>query len=150
MEQVISASPVRARAAVVLVGSAVTTGVVAHAVAAFSEPAGWMAWWMGAMAVLCLACALPMALPVAGKRRCAGRAAGHVMAMSAVMVLVHAAVVLLPGAGMHHAGSSGPPHAAHVAPMLLLIAVELLCMMSASAALRLNRPVPNTPRQEYP
>ncbi|QTF73266.1 hypothetical protein [Arthrobacter woluwensis] len=148
MDQVITASPARARVAVVLVTGAVTTGVVAHAVAALSEPVEWMAWWMGAMAVLCLACALPMA----GRRRCAGRAAGHVMAMSAVMVLVHASVVLLPGSGLHHgAGAgSGTGHAAHSGPMLLLIAVELLCMMSASVALRLNRPVRTITCQEYP
>lgn len=146
MEQVVSVSPARARAAVVLVAVAVATGVVAHGTAALHEPAGWMAWWMGVMAALCLACALPMV----GKHRCAGRGAGHVMAMSAVMVLVHASVMLLPGAGLHHATGTASAHASHSAPMLLLIAVELLCMMSASVALRLNRPVRITSRQEYP
>ncbi|MFJ3958140.1 hypothetical protein [Arthrobacter sp. NPDC090010] len=129
------ASSRRARISTVLVSGAVVVGVAAHLVAAAREPVGLMAWWMAGMGVLCLLCLLPMVT----KRHCPGRAAGHLMAMSAAMVLFHAVVVLMPGLGSHHGMAMGVSQGNHMAPMLLLIVVELFCMMGAAAALRLNR-----------
>lgn len=136
-----------------IVGIAAAGSAVAHVVAAASGPAGVMAWGMAAMGAACLACAAPM---VAG-RFCAarlgqaagwaaGRAAGHLLVMSAAMILVHLALLVAPGTGGHriHVDASGTagPHGqfgSHEGAMLALIAVELLCLMAASAALRLSR-----------
>ncbi|MFF2243374.1 hypothetical protein ACFVTM_04235 [Arthrobacter sp. NPDC058130] len=118
-----------------IVSTAAAGSATAHLVAAVSGPAGAMAWWMAAMGVACLACAAPM---VSG-RRCAGRTAGHLLAMSAAMVLIHLVLLMAPGTAGHHRteGTASLPGHAHA--MLTLIAVELLCLMSASAALRLTR-----------
>jgi hypothetical protein len=97
-----------------------------------------MAWWMAAMGAACLACAAPMV----GGRLCAGRAAGHLLAMSAAMILIHLVLLVAPGAAGHH-GNDGPASLpGHEQAMLTLIAVELLCLMGASAALRLTRGKP--------
>ncbi|MEV7604015.1 hypothetical protein AB0N65_01065 [Paenarthrobacter sp. NPDC089322] len=136
----------------VMVGAAAAGSTAAHLAAAMTGP-GAMAWLMAVMGAACLACAVPMA---AG-RWCAGRAAGHLLAMSAAMILVHLTLLLGPAAGnhtleSHHdfvgAGAAGSPGAStaastgHDSAMLALIAVELLCLMAASAALRLSRGKP--------
>ncbi|MET3923788.1 hypothetical protein ABIB26_004755 [Arthrobacter sp. UYEF20] len=75
-------------------------------------------------------------------RRCAGRAAGHLLTMSAAMILIHLVLLTAPGAGTHHRPAKGAAAAAfatHDGAMLALIGVELLCLMAASAALRLSR-----------
>jgi hypothetical protein len=121
-----------------LVGTAAAGSATAHVVAAASGPAGVMAWWMAAMGAACLACAAPMV----GGRLGAGRAAGHLLAMSAAMILIHLVVLLAPGAAGHH-GHGGPAlWPDHEQAMLTLVAVELLCLMSASAALRMSRGKP--------
>jgi len=121
-----------------LVGTAAAASAGAHVVAAASGPAGAMAWWMAAMGAACLACAAPMV----GGRLCAGRAAGHLLAMSAAMILIHLVLLVAPGAAGHH-GNDGPASLpGHEQAMLTLIAVELLCLMGASAALRLTRGKP--------
>lgn len=125
----------RARIAAWLVGVAVVGGAAAHVVAALAGPPGAMAWWMAAMGLVCLSCLLPLSRP----SRDAGHAAGHLMAMSAGMILIHATLLLMPGLGAHHGAAAGPDHASHAVPMLLLIGAELLCVMSASVALRMNR-----------
>lgn len=131
-----------------LVNTAAAAGATAHAVAAAIAPAGAMAWWMTAMSAVCLACAPPMvagrcsAAPTAVGRRCAGRAAGHLLTMSAAMILIHLVLLTTPGGGAHHGPAGGTGDAAvatHDAAMLALIGVELLCLMAASAALRLTR-----------
>ena len=133
--------PVRLPAARVqagIVGTAIAASATVHAVAAATGPAGAMAWWMAAMGAICLACAAPM---VVG-RRCAGRAAGHLLTMSAAMILIHLVLLTAPGAGSHHVPTKGAGAAAfatHDGTMLALIGVELLCLMAASAALRLTR-----------
>lgn len=126
-----------------IVGTAAAGSAAAHMVAAATGPAGVMAWWMAAMGAACLACAAPMV----GGRRCAGRAAGHLLAMSAAMVLIHLVVLMAPGAAGHlgHGGPASLPgheEAGHGQAMLILIAVELLCLMGASAVLRLTRGKP--------
>jgi hypothetical protein len=121
-----------------VVGAAAAGSATAHVVAAASGPAGLMAWWMAAMGAACLACAAPMV----GGRLCAGRAAGHLLAMTAAMILIHLVLLMAPGAAGHH-GDGGPASLpGHEPAMLTLIAVELLCLMSASAALRLTRGKP--------
>lgn len=121
-----------------IVSTAAAGSATAHVVAAASGPAGMMAWWMAAMGAACLACAAP----VMGGRICAGRAAGHLLAMSAGMILIHLVLLVAPGAASHH-GNGGPASSpGHERAMLTLIAVELLCLMSASAALRLARRKP--------
>ena len=118
-----------------IVSTAAAGSATAHLVAAASGPAGAMAWWMAAMGAACLTCAAPM---VGGRRR-AGRTAGHLWAMSAAMILIHLVLLMAPGTAGHH-GTAGPTSSPdHAHAMLTLIAVELLCLMSASAALRLTR-----------
>lgn len=131
-----------ARAQTSLATIAIAVSTMAHAFAAASGPAGPMAWWMAAMAVACLACAIPM---VTGQR-CTARAAEHLLGMGAAMIVIHLAVLAWPGAGSHH----GPMHGAssganHDVAMLALLGVELLCLMLASAVLRMGsspRPTP--------
>jgi hypothetical protein len=114
----------------------------AHLVAAASGPSGAMAWWMAAMGIACLACAAP----VRAGWICSGRAAAHLLAMSAAMILIHLVLLVGPGAGSHHGAATGPPQSGrdtyesggHDATMLALIGVELLCLVAASAALRLT------------
>jgi hypothetical protein len=121
-----------------IVCTAVAASGTAHAVAAATGPPGAMAWWMAAMTAICLACAAPMAVG----RRCAGRAAGHLLTMSAAMILIHLVLLTAPGAGTHHGPAKGAAAAAfatHDGAMLALMGVELLCLMAASAALRLSR-----------
>ena len=121
-----------------IVGTAAAGSAAAHVAAAASGPAGVMAWWMAAMGAACLACAAPMV----GGRHCAGRAAGHLLAMSAAMILIHLVLLLAPDPVGHH-GNGGPASwPSHEQAILTLIAVELLCLMSASAALRLTRGKP--------
>ncbi|MFE5837989.1 hypothetical protein [Arthrobacter sp. NPDC056493] len=121
-----------------IVGTAAAGSAAAHVLAAASGAAGAMAWWMAAMGAACLACAAPLV----GGRLCAGRAAGHLLAMSAAMILIHLVLMVAPGAAGHH-GNGGPASSpGHERAMLTLIAVELLCLMSASAALRLTRGKP--------
>lgn len=86
-----------------VVGAAAAGSATAHVVAAASGPAGLMAWWMAAMGAACLACAAPMV----GGRLCAGRAAGHLLAMTAAMILIHLVLLMAPGAAGHH-GDGGP------------------------------------------
>jgi len=84
----------------------------------------------------------------------AGRAAGHLLVMSAVMVLIHLVLMLGSGAGPHHSAADAAGTAVqhgrfpgqamtHDGVMLPLIAVEMLCLMAASAALRLARRRPS-------
>ncbi|UKA50509.1 hypothetical protein LFT48_02900 [Arthrobacter sp. FW305-123] len=136
----------------------VTAGVVsvaaagsaaAHVVAAVSGPAGVMAWWMAAMGAACLSCVAPMmGFPARRLRPCARqaapRAAGHLLAMSAAMILIHLVLLLGPGglsgtAGGHHGIVHSTTTWDHQVAMLTLIGVELLCLMAASAALRVTR-----------
>jgi hypothetical protein len=121
-----------------IVTAASAASAAAHIAAAVAGPAGVMAWWMAAMGAACLAGLAPM---MAG-RFCAGRAAGHLLVMNAAMVLSHLVLLTAPGAGSHHGDATGAGVAAlpsHEGAMLTLIAVELLCLMGASAALRLTR-----------
>ncbi len=123
-----------------IVSTAAAVSATTHAVAAATGPAGAMAWWMAAMGAVCLACAAPM---VRG-RRCAGRAAGHLMTMSAAMILIHLVLLTAPGAGTHHGAAKGvraSAFATHDGTMLAVIAAELLCLMGASVALRLTRSI---------
>ena len=138
MNQIAALRPgslLRARIPVGIVGTSVTAGAAAHLAAALAAPAGAMAWLMAAMGAACLACASPMALRV----RCAGRAAGHLIAMSAAMILIHLVLLASSGAGGHHGALAAAP-SGHSGSMLVLIAVELACLMGASVALRLHRP----------
>lgn len=121
-----------------LVTTAVAVSAGAHAVAAATGPAGVMAWWMAAMAALCLACAAPMVLG----RRCTSRAAEHLLAMGAAMILIHLAVLAIPESGHHHGAAEGSS-TSHGVTMLALLGVELLCLMLASAALRLGQHGPS-------
>lgn len=121
-----------------IVTTASAASAAAHIIAAATGPAGVMAWWMAAMGAACLASAAPM---MAG-RLCAGRAAGHLLAMNAAMILIHLVLLTAPAAGSHHGDATATRMAAfpgHEGAMLTLIAVELLCLMGASAALHLNR-----------
>ena len=145
-----------------LVGGAAAGSAVAHVTAALSGPAGVMAWWMVAMGAACLSCVAPMTgfparrLRLSG-RQAAPRAAGHLLAMSAVMILIHLVLLLgglpgvdgLLGSGGHHGAVPGSvEHAAttpdHQSAMLTLIGVELLCLAAASAALRIARTATRT------
>ncbi|MFJ4171797.1 hypothetical protein ACIPY3_20010 [Paenarthrobacter sp. NPDC089714] len=133
-----------------IVGTAAAGSAAAHVVAAALGPAGAMAWWMAGMGIACLACLGPM-LPGrlwagrAGRTvplpadQAAGRAAGHLLVMGAAMVLVHLVLLVAPGAGGHHGRADTALPSAHGVTMLALIAVELLCLIGASAALRLAR-----------
>jgi hypothetical protein len=132
-----------------IVSTAAAGSATAHVVAAASGPAGVMAWWMAAMGAACLACAAPMmggrlcagrAARVAGSG--AGRAAGHLLAMCAGMILIHLVLLVAPGAAGHHGDGAPASLPGHEQAMLTLIAIELLCLMSASAALRLTRGKP--------
>lgn len=135
-----------------IVGTASVGSATAHVVAAASGPAGVMAWWMAAMGAACLACAAPMvggrfcARPTAGRvaGRAAGRSAGHLLAMSAAMILIHLVLLVAPGTVGHHGKfqATAGHLSSHDGAMLTLIAVELLCLMAASAALRLTRGKP--------
>lgn len=146
MDQQIALRPERLPQALIpacLVGAAAAVSATAHLVAAASGPSGAMAWWMVAMGIACLACTTPMR---AG-RICSGRAAGHLVAMSAAMVLIHLVLLVAPGAGSHHGVDAGVAYdgrtpyesAGHDGAMLALIGVELLCLLAASTALRLTR-----------
>ncbi|WP_420180014.1 hypothetical protein [Paenarthrobacter sp. TA1.8] len=127
-----------------LVGVAAAGSALAHVAAAASGPAGVMAWWMAAMGAACLTCVAPMACSLIRRRarhcvqQAAPRAAGHLLAMSAVMILIHLVLLLGPGNG-HHRDNRGASVAGHQTAMLDLIGVELLCLMAASAALRVAR-----------
>ncbi|MET4540136.1 hypothetical protein ABIE37_001917 [Arthrobacter bambusae] len=145
-----SAGPVSAG----LVSLAAAGSAVAHVVAAVSGPVGVMAWWMAAMGAACLSCVAPMAgFPVRRLRPCARqaalRAAGHLLVMSAVMILIHLVLLLGPGGlgsgGGHHGSVHSSTTPDHQSAMLTLIGVELLCLMAASAALRMAR-TPAPPR----
>ncbi|TLM88239.1 hypothetical protein [Pseudarthrobacter sp. NamE5] len=132
-----------------LVSIAVTVSASAHAIAAATGPAGPMGWWMAVMAILCLTCAAPLAgrtkaaAPTSSRAPRAGKAAGHLFAMSGVMILIHLLVLTLPDSASHHHGAAASDASAafmtHETAMLALIAVEILCLMVASAALRLSR-----------
>jgi hypothetical protein len=100
------------------------------------------------MAAGCLSCAAPLVIgrrcaapPLVGQRS-AGKAAGHLLAMSSLMILIHLVVLTLPGHDAHH-GTATPSGAevlkTHNMATLALMGVELLCLMAASAALRLSR-----------
>lgn len=121
-----------------VVSASAAISAAAHVAAAAMEPAVAMACWMAAMGAVCLACAAPL---VTG-RRCAGRAAGHLMTMSAAMVLIHTVLLTAPGGRAHHGAAAGGGAAAfapHEGTMLALIGVELVCLTGASVALRLAR-----------
>ncbi|WP_104043443.1 hypothetical protein [Arthrobacter sp. ZGTC412] len=146
MDQQVALRPERLQRALIpagLVGAAAAVSATAHLVAAASGPSGAMAWWMAAMGIACLACTTPMR---AG-RICSGRAAGHLLAMSAAMVLIHLVLLVAPGAGSHHGAAAEVAHngripyesAGHDGAMPALIGVELLCLLAASTALRLTR-----------
>ena len=146
----------------IVIAAAAVSGI-AHALAALAAAssgasaasdgaAGAMAWGMAAMGVVCVACAVP----AAARPRCAAKAAGHLMAMSAVMILVHLATLTIlaqpsAGAGAHHgvgvashagadhsgyAGAAG--HVGHASTMLGLMGVEFACLMASSLALRMT------------
>lgn len=131
-----------------IVGAAAVGSATAHTVAAATGPMGMMTWWMAAMGITCLACAMPLARGrfcvknvgyAGGARDDARRAAGHLLAMTAVMILVHLLLLVAPGAGSHHGRVGTVSFSSHDATMLALIAVELTCLIGASAALRLAR-----------
>jgi len=132
-----------------LVSLAAAGSAAAHVVAAVSGPAGVMAWWMAAMGAACLSCAAPLVGFPARRlrlraRQAAPRAAGHLLAMSAAMILIHLVLLLGPGslsgtAGGHHGFVHGSTMPDHQTSMLTLIGVELLCLIAASAALRMAR-----------
>lgn len=130
----------RLQAAFVITAIAVST--MTHAAAAASQPGGGMAWWMAAMAVACLACAAPML----GRRRCTSRAAEHLLGMGVVMIPMHLAVLAISGSGAHHGTASGTT-TSHGTAMLALLGAELVCLMLASAALRLGRRRPSAHTQ---
>ncbi|MFK0040242.1 hypothetical protein ACIQTW_10410 [Paenarthrobacter sp. NPDC090517] len=127
-----------------LVGVAAAGSAIAHVTAAAGTPAGVMAWWMAAMGAACLTCTAPMACSLIGRRfrlcarQAAPRAASHLLAMSAAMILIHLVLLLGPGGG-HHGYTRRASVAGHQAAMLTLIGVELLCLLAASAALRIAR-----------
>ncbi|MGF6835037.1 hypothetical protein QF015_003228 [Paenarthrobacter sp. TE4293] len=54
------------------------------------------------------------------------------------MILIHLVILLGPG-GAHHVLVREPSAPDHQSAMLTLIGVELLCLMAASAALRMTR-----------
>lgn len=134
---------------VCLVSVAAVGSAAAHVAAAASGPAGAMAWWMAAMGAACLTCAAPMLgfptrRPVFCAMRGAPRAAGHLLVMSAAMILIHLVLLVGPGsllgtAGGHHGYAHVASTPDHQTAMLALIGVELLCLMAASAALRMTR-----------
>ncbi|MBT2584935.1 hypothetical protein [Arthrobacter sp. ISL-95] len=127
-----------------LVSMAAAGSAVAHVVAAVSGPVGVMAWWMLAMGAACLSCVAPMAgFPARRLRPCARqaapRAAGHLLAMSAAMILIHLGLFLGPPANGHHGLVHSSTTPDHQWAMLAIIGIELLCLMAASAALRMAR-----------
>lgn len=138
-----------------IVGAAAVASSAIHTLAAVSGMAGATAWLMTAMGVACLTCYGPIlaarrcAEPVQAARRCAGRvsgeaagrAAGHLLAMSVVMIFIHLVMIASPVAGSHHHSATPVPQAfaSHDVAMLGVIGVEILCLMAASAALRLSR-----------
>ncbi|MFC9336354.1 hypothetical protein [Arthrobacter sp. NPDC057009] len=127
-----------ARLSSCIVATAVAVSAGAHSVAAAAGPAGAMGWWMAAMAAVCLTCGAPL---VVG-RRCAGKAAGHLLATTGAMVLIHVVLLTVPNSGAHHvtvAAAGAAVSMAHAPAMLAVMGVELLCMMAASAVLRLSR-----------
>ena len=136
-------SLIRARIPAGIVGTSVSAGAAAHVAAALTVPAGAMAWWMAAMGAACLACASPLTLRV----RCAGRAAGHLLAMSSVMILIHLMLLVSSGAGGHH-GTAARAAPGHAGSMLAVIAVELACLLGASVALRLHRRTLSTTKEQ--
>lgn len=129
-----------------IVLAAVVTSAAAHSMAAVTGPAGAMRWLMGAMALACLACVAPLiasrrsGAPWLVGRRCVGRSAGHLLATSTVMILIHLALIAAPANGTHHSATTpaGAAARSHDTAMLALIGVELLCLIAASAALRLS------------
>lgn len=126
------------RAPAGIVAAVSAAGVAAHSAAAVAGPAGTMSWLMTGMAAVCLVAAIP----VGGGRFCAGRSAGHLLAMNAGMVLVHLVLLTAPPTHAHqvNAGASeGSGLSGHEYGMLTLMAFELLCLAAASAALRLSR-----------
>lgn len=141
-----------------ILATAAVGSATAHAVAAAAGPVGMMAWWMGAMGISCLACAVPLvrgrfcarnvanAGEVGTARNDTRRAAGHLVAMTAVMILIHLVLLVAPGSRAHHGGAGPVSPSSHDATMLALIAVELLCLIGASAALRLARRSPHRRR----
>ncbi|WP_458115685.1 hypothetical protein [Arthrobacter sp. D2-10] len=135
-------SPPTSHLQAALVITAVAVSVITHAAAAALGPAGAMAWWMAAMAVACLACAAPMV----GRPRCTSRAAEHLLGMGIAMILIHLALFAMPGAGTHH-GTEHGAGTSHGAAMLALLGVELVCLMLASAALRLGQRSPRMRKQ---
>ena len=161
--------PVTPRLPATVVWVAAIASSVAHGVAAALGPGGAMDWWMAAMGAACLTCAGPLILDrrsISSRhsisiKHSAGRAAGHLWAMTAAMILIHLALLLFAGTGSHHGGgSNGAPAVGHGAAMLGLIAVELLCLLGASVALRLARvatvpastllPLPEKPQLQEP
>ncbi|MET3370221.1 hypothetical protein [Arthrobacter sp. M2012083] len=54
------------------------------------------------------------------------------------MILIHLVLLLGLGGG-HHGDNRGASAAGHQTAMLVLIGVELLCLLAASAALRIAR-----------
>ncbi len=62
------------------------------------------------------------------------------------MILIHLVLLLGTGAGSHHVKVQDASVPDHQPAMLTLIGVELLCLMAASAALRMTRPA--TPHQD--
>ena len=145
MEHTDRRRPTRPALPACLVGGAAMGSALGHAFAALFGPAGAMAWLMAAMGLACLACFRSLA----PGRFCVRKAAGHLMAMSAAMVLAH--VVLLNGfpAGpshLHGVPVSGSA-AGHAEAMLSVMGIEILCLAAASAALRLTRTAPPRSQQ---
>ncbi|MBT8162218.1 hypothetical protein KKI43_17435 [Arthrobacter sp. GN70] len=127
--------------------AAAAVSAMAHTLAAAVSAAsavsdGAMTWGMAAMGVVCMACAVP----AAARPRCADKAAGHLMTMSAVMILVHLAMLTLfaqpeAGAGAHHGGAAhtgAAVHVGHASTMFGLMGVEFACLMASSLALRMT------------
>lgn len=157
MDQPASPTPWRAaplQAGILVI--AATGSAVAHMVAAASSPEAMMAWWMAAMGVACLACAVPMMRAHHPGTSCTGqatgqatgRAAAHLLAMTASMILIHVVLLLGTGAGSHHGTAASASSTGHQQAMLSLIGAELLCLMAASVVLRLARRTP--PRTRGP
>ncbi|WP_377486654.1 hypothetical protein [Paenarthrobacter aurescens] len=101
---------------------------------------------MTGMTILCLSCAAPL-LSRSQANTVASwcvfqtrKAAGHLLVMSGVMILVHLVILTSPeSAGHHGAPNAGGVVEDHHVAMLALMAVELLCLVAAAVALRLCR-----------
>lgn len=142
-----NALEIRRRASVVLLFCASGASCVVHLAASLGAPSVQMAWVMAAMAVACLVCLIPLHAPQGGTSRHCLSSASHLMVMSVVMIAVHLLwIVMSSRSGGHQHGRVSSlnehGHGSHAAVMLLVIAVELACLMAATASRRLAEGAP--------